>query len=484
MIGSLTIGSLASRGRLSNTMLKIYLILHAVFWLVLAGISAAAAVRSFLGKSPIPSTLVLVVPVGLFSLLVIAVSIHIAYVAPLAIMQDLVAAKEALAHRPLPTTQIGPLIEKALDDEPRPSSLQPLWPELGREEDEKLFNVARVLLLQAHPPFMILSFIPLYYLFGVHGTSLAFALLSVGFVLATLFLIDRELRFDWDWKQKALVVALLLSCEPMSWVLRAGQTGALLALLVTLSWHWLHKARFVASGIALGVAISLKLFPALLLVYFLLRARLSCAAALFATLALNVLAVLCFGFQSFVEYSRTAHFDAATHAAAFDNCSLYQILTQASYILSVPLLRSFGFYAAVCVCLLGAVCFAIVRRGPQPPPARFADVAFSLFVVGSCLLSPLCWSHYFVLLLLPLAVLYSTNREAGASPTKTALYFALFAALMFPAELMRLADVFVAAHLSGKVGLLLSTVPGLVLFALAAWLAVALLEHSPKRRMA
>ncbi len=71
------------------------------------------------------------VPVGLFSLLVIAVSIHIAYVAPLAIMQDLVAAKEALAHRPLPTTQIGPLIEKALDDEPRPSSLQPLWPELG-----------------------------------------------------------------------------------------------------------------------------------------------------------------------------------------------------------------------------------------------------------------------------------------------------------------------------------------------------------------
>ena len=88
MIGSLTIGSLASRGRLSNTMLKIYLILHAVFsgWCWLAS-TAAAAVRSFLGKSPIPSTLVLVVPVGLFSLLVIAVSIDIAYVAPLAIMQ-------------------------------------------------------------------------------------------------------------------------------------------------------------------------------------------------------------------------------------------------------------------------------------------------------------------------------------------------------------------------------------------------------------
>ena len=122
-------------------MLKIHLPLHAVFWSVLAGISAVAAVRAFRGKSPIPSTLALVVPVSLFSLLVVVVSIHIAYVAPLAIMQDLVAAKEALAHRPLPTTHIGPLIEKALAEEPRPSSLRPLWPELGREEDEEFFNV-------------------------------------------------------------------------------------------------------------------------------------------------------------------------------------------------------------------------------------------------------------------------------------------------------------------------------------------------------
>ncbi len=253
--------------------------------------------------------------------------------------------------------------------------------------------------------------------------------------------------------------------------------------MLTLSWYWLHKSRCVASGIALGVAVALKLFPALLLVYFLLRARLSCAAALLATLALNALCVLCFGFQSFVEYLRTAHLDAATHAAAFDNCSLYQVLTQASYILSAPLLRSLGFYAAVCVCLVGAACFAIVRRGPQPPPAHFADVAFSLFVVGSCSLSPLCWSHYFVLLLLPLAVLYPSNRETGALPTKAALYFALFAALMFPAELMRLADVFVAAHLSGKVGLLLSMVPGLILFALAGTLAVELFELSPWQRL-
>jgi Glycosyltransferase family 87 len=465
-------------------MLKIYLALHAAFWLVLAGISAAAAVRSFQGKRPIPSTLALVVPVGLFSLLIVVVSIHISYVAPLAIMQDIVAAREALAYRPLPTTHIGPLIEKALDDEPRPSSLQPLWPELGQEEDEKLFNVARVLSLQAHPPFMILSFIPLYYLFGVHGTSLAFAVLSVSFLLATLFLIDRELRFDWDWKQKALVVALLFSCEPMSWVLRAGQTGALLAFLVTLSWYWLHKAQFVASGIALGLAVSLKLFPALLLAYFLLRARLSCAAAILTTLALNVLAVLCFGFQSFVEYSRTAHLDASTHAGAFDNCSLFQILTQASYILSVPLLRSFGFYATVSACLIGAVCFAIVSRGPQPPTVRFADVAFSLFVVSSCLLSPLCWSHYFVLLLLPLAVLYRTNREEDASAAKLSLYFGLFAALMFPAELMRLADVFVAAHLSGRVGLLLSMVPGMVLLALAGMLVIDLFELSRHQRLA
>jgi hypothetical protein len=448
-------------------MIKIYLYLHLVFWLLLAGICAWAAVRGARGKSPLPSTLALVVPVALLSTLVAAVAVHIGYVAPLAIVQDLVAAREALAHRPLPTTEIGPLVQKAFDGEPRPASLRTLWPELGREEEEEFVNVPQTMLLQAHPPFMILSFIPLYYLCGLHGSSLAFALLSIGFLLATLFVIDRQLRFDWDWKQKALVVFLLLSCEPMSWVLRAGQTGALLSLLITLSWYWLHKARFIASGVALGAAIALKLFPALLLVYFLLRARLGLAAALVTTLALNLLAAACFGFNAFVEYARTARLDSDAHAAAFDNCSLYQALNQVSYILSLPLLRSIGFYVVVCFCLVAVVCFEMLRKKSDDVSARDSDVAFSLFVVGMCFLSPLCWSHYFVVLLVPLAVLFRSNDRTGASRGKVAAYFAVFAGLMFPSEFMRLADVFVATHLSGKLGLLLSIVPGMFLLALA-----------------
>jgi Glycosyltransferase family 87 len=465
-------------------MIKIYLYLHLVFWLVLVGICAWAAVRGLRGKSPLPSTLALVVPVALLSTLIAAVALHVGYVAPLAIVQDLVAAREALAHRPLPTTDIGPLVQKSFDDEPRPSSLRALWPELGREEEEEFVKVPQVMSLQAHPPFMILSFIPLYYLCGVHGASLAFALLSIGFLLVTLFVIDREVRFDWDWKQKALVVFLLLSCEPMSWVLRAGQTGALLSLLITLSWYWLHKARFIAGGIALGAAIALKLFPALLLVYFLLRARLGLAAALVTTLALNLLAAACFGFHAFVEYARTARLDAAAHAGAFDNCSLYQALNQVSSILSLPLLGSYGFYVGVCACLVGAVCFEMPRNKPEDAAGRDSDVAFSLFVVGTCLLSPLCWSHYFVVLLVPLAVLFPSNREAGTSRWKVAAYFAVFAGLMFPAELMRLADVFVATHLSGKLGLLLSMVPGMFLLALAGMTALELFERTPRQRLA
>jgi len=417
------------------------------------------------------------------STFIAAVAVHVGYVAPLAIVQDLVAAREALAHRPLPTTEIGPLAQKAFDEELRPTSLRALWPELGREEEAEFANVPQVVRIQAHPPFMILSFIPFYYLFGLHGSSLAFALLSIGFLLLMLFVIDREVRFDWDWKQKALVVFLLLSCEPMSWVLRAGQTGALLSLLITLSWYWLHKARFIASGIALGAAIALKLFPTLLLVYFLLRARLGFAAALVTTLALNCLAAACFGFGAFVEYARTAHLDAAAHAGAFDNCSLYQALNQVSSIISLPVLGSFGFYVGVCVCLVAVVCFEMLRKNPDDATARDSDVAFSLFVVGMCLLSPLCWSHYFVILLLPLAVLFPSMGRVGTSRGEVAVYFAVFAGLMFPAEFMRLADVFVATHLSGKLGLLLSMVPGMFLLALAGMTAHELFGRRSQPRL-
>ena len=69
--------------------------------------------------------------VGVPSLAVVVVGLRLAWVAPLAIVQDIVAARQFLRGEPLPTTGIQPLVKEALSSEPRPTTLELTWPWLA-----------------------------------------------------------------------------------------------------------------------------------------------------------------------------------------------------------------------------------------------------------------------------------------------------------------------------------------------------------------
>ena len=56
-------------------------------------------------------------------------------------------------------------------------------------------------------------------------------------------------------------------------VLSHGQWGALLSMLVAVGWYGISRDRPLLSGFAIGVAASMKVFPALLMIYLLLSHR-------------------------------------------------------------------------------------------------------------------------------------------------------------------------------------------------------------------
>src|SRR5208337_1084916 len=213
------------------------------------------------------------------------------YVAPLAIIQDIVAAQQALEGKPLPTTEIEPLIRRTLAEERRPAPMETFWPQLRKEEQQEYDTIATRISEQAHPPFMTLFIAPFVYFLGVHGSSLAFSLLSIGCLGMTLVLLCRGLQSSVTTSQKVLLSSVFLSWYSMFWVVRAGQLGALLGALVVIGWYCIRRDRPICGGLAVGVASSLKFFPALLLIYFLLRHRRAFLSGVGAIVLVNAVTI-------------------------------------------------------------------------------------------------------------------------------------------------------------------------------------------------
>ena len=162
----------------------------------------------------------------------------------------------------MPTAGIKPLIRRALAEERHPSFMGTLGSELRKEEQEEYDTIVTRISEQAHPPFMTLFIAPFVYFLGVHGSSLVFSLLSIDCLGVTLLLLCRELQPSLTPSQKVLLSCVLLSWYPMFGVVWSGQTGALLGVLIVIGWYCVRRNRPILGGIAVGIASSLKLFPA------------------------------------------------------------------------------------------------------------------------------------------------------------------------------------------------------------------------------
>lgn len=129
--------------------------------------------------------------------------------------------------------------------------------------------------------------------------------LSINFALlvAFLLLMLRTLRVK-RWRA-ALILLAFLNWQPLWETLGGLQVGILLLFLAALAWLAIARGRGIASGIALGVAGALKVYPAGLLAYFLVmrRWRVIVGAVAGGGLALLVCA-LTIGFGQVIDFFR------------------------------------------------------------------------------------------------------------------------------------------------------------------------------------
>jgi alpha-1,2-mannosyltransferase len=199
---------------------------------------------------------------------------------------------------------------------------------------------------------------------------------------------------------------LLLAYFPTFVNVQLGQVALVLLLLLSIVWVAARGGRDTVAGVALGLALTMKLFAALLLLYFLVRRRWRLAAWSAATLLLTTAAgLLVFGPASFREYLRAL--ETVTWYASNWNASFLGFLTR---ILggseNVPLVGVPGLAHALSYGLSLAGILALVwlswPRVGEPLPAIF-DLGFGLTLALMLLVSPLGWIYYLPLMLIALA---------------------------------------------------------------------------------
>jgi hypothetical protein len=375
------------------------------------------------------------------------------YVVPRDYMQDVISAREFLAGKSL---YPGDMTKKFQDMIALTPPTRSLWPEgSSRREEERVGRIkaSSSPWVQAHPPVMTLFFAPLVRLFGVYGTFVAISILSVASLIIAPIVIARTMGLSLSRVALATLALGILGWSATIEDLRDGQSGPYLMLLCVLGWSFLRTGRPVLAGLTIGVATSLKLFPGIILVYFLLKDRRAFLSAISVIAAGALLSVILCGPRVFLEFLQTARFVSDYYSHYSSNISLL-----------ASLLRIVGgeeregaarviWFTFGVASVFAATLAARMSRTDDPDPSRSIDLGYSFFM-------------------LPLATLAQSVFRADASDGSKIAFFVLVAVMATPFNTFAFARSLMNARVDDYLlRVTLLNIRTVSILALAGWLA-------------
>jgi len=209
---------------------------------------------------------------------------------------------------------------------------------------------------------------------------------------------------------------LVLTLQPTLSNLWHGQVTALIFACFCLSYWLLHRGRFMAAGLVLGLIVPFKFYPALFILYFAWRRNWRIVAGtLVGALIILFISLLTVGWEGNVAYFQVVVSELGGGGIpAFNNESISGFLLHAftmgdvySWLdIEVPLWLT-GLRVGLVLLMVGAVLLALRRRPSATTDAVSAqelDLALVIFVM--LLVSPITWYHTYMWLLLPLTILF------------------------------------------------------------------------------
>jgi hypothetical protein len=304
-------------------------------------------------------------------------------------------------YRPIPNnmpeTLVDEIVNKFTDDRIKTSkpSREPLHPNLN-------------------PPFQTLLFAPLG-LMNYKKAFLFYSFLSIVSGLVAIIMITNEIATIKHEITALISLMIIILFYFPTWAnIVYGQFSLILLLLITSAWIAARKGRNAVCGICLGLAMSLKLFVGLFLLFFLVRRRWRLLFWFIITfLLLSLLPLLIMGVEAYRNYF--AVLSEITWYAASWNASFLGFFTRIfGGSENVPLFNLPKLAVAltrICSLIFALWLVRLAWPRPQESSQDHFDLGFSLTTTGMLLISPLGWMYYFTVLIIPAAVAWRLSMR-------------------------------------------------------------------------
>jgi hypothetical protein len=282
--------------------------------------------------------------------------------------------------------------------------------------DGKLYEVLATVKINAHPPSSVLFYLP-FALLPYWLSFLAWNLVSTLCLVVVAVILIRELELKFEPWLVVLVGTVGICGGPMFEQMFFGQSNALTVTFLVVAWHAQRKGYQVWEGCCLGTAAALKLYPLLLLVIPLgARRWRSLAAAVGTGLLFLVLSLGLFGWTAWNDYRTLGAPEAVVWSDLWVNASVYGFWKK--LLISQnrgTRLSNWHSLAAFWICYLlswGGVALTTLALSVWRKAASNSDRTYAIATCAMLLLSPTCWPHYFLMLFLPVGLLWRDFRDA------------------------------------------------------------------------
>lgn len=242
----------------------------------------------------------------------------------------------------------------------------------------------------------------------------------------------------WYRWEKLLAVILLWTCSPITVDLRCGQMMAMLALVLVAAWLALRDGRDTWGGALLGLFVAIKLITWPLLLFLILRQRWrAVAAAGVVVLVANLAGLATLGVPTVLDYYTRVGGTAAGIWRGYEaNLSSWswgdRIFRGVGWGYRLDPLINWPWAAAVGTWILPVLLLGVAMILAHR--ARTFDTAFGLLCAASIFLSPVSWSFYALLAIVPVAVLLKRLAERKAAAEVWGLTGIFLAMLIAPPD--------------------------------------------------
>jgi len=265
-----------------------------------------------------------------------------------------------------------------------------------------------------YPPIVAQVFLPLTHLdYKTFSAVILLGNVILSFAVVALIYFLLNLSSRTTWLPLFYLFALLLFNVPLMRNLRVGQLNLVIFALILLSLYLDKKNRMFPASFFLMIAVFIKIFPALFILFYVLQKRWKYLwYSVISGAVLFSISVLVSGlsywagfvkllFNSMVLGERPLYF--FDFDAYLTNNSIKAFFTQLFLHLDLP--RTYAS-AAFLLTLIFFFIF-IYRRIPAFLRSQNQDYYASVLMILSLLVSGMCWQHHYVIILFPLAFVFT-----------------------------------------------------------------------------